>query len=103
MAQAQSKDGFSDDQAAYISGTLLEAGSDTTSSTLYGFVQAMLLYPEVQKKAQQEIDDVVGPDRLPTMDDEPELPYIRACIKETLRWMPTTILGAVPHAVTKDD
>jgi cytochrome P450 len=103
MAQAQNKDGFSDDQAAYISGTLLEAGSDTTSSTLYAFVQAMLLFPEVQKKAQQEIDDVVGPDRLPTMDDEPELPYIRACIKETLRWMPTTILGAVPHAVTKDD
>jgi len=40
---------------------------------------------------------------LPTMDDQPNLPYIHACIKETLRWMPTTIIGAVPHAVTKDD
>ncbi|KAK5276629.1 hypothetical protein LTR14_012559, partial [Exophiala xenobiotica] len=37
------------------------------------------------------------------MEDEPNLQYIRACIKETLRWMPTTILGAVPHAVTKED
>lgn len=103
MAEAQEADGFSDDQAAYISGTLLEAGSDTTSSTLYAFVQAMLLFPEVQQKAQRELDRVIGPDRMPTMDDEPELQYIRACMKETLRWMPTTILGAVPHAVTQDD
>ncbi|OAL31259.1 hypothetical protein AYO20_08314 [Fonsecaea nubica] len=102
MAEAQKAEGFSDDQAAYISGTLLEAGSDTTSSTLYGFIQAMLLYPEAQKKAQEEIDTAVG-DRLPTMDDESKLQYVRACMKEALRWMPTTILGAVPHAVTKDD
>lgn len=103
MAKAQLEEGFSDDQAGYISGTLLEAGSDTTSSTLYAFVQAMLLFPAVQTKAQAEIDQVVGPDRLPTMADEPSLPFIRSCVKETLRWMPTTILGAVPHAVTRDD
>jgi hypothetical protein len=102
MAKAQNIEGFDDDQAAYISGTLLEAGSDTTSNTLYAFVQAMLLYPEAQKRAQGEIDKVVG-ERLPTMDDQSSLQYIRACVKETLRWMPTTILGAVPHAVNKDD
>ncbi|KAJ9643783.1 hypothetical protein H2204_001928 [Knufia peltigerae] len=102
MAEAQKSDGFSDDQAAYIAGTLLEAGSDTTSSTLVGFVLAMLLYPEVQKKAQAEIDQLVG-DRLPTMDDEPQLQYVRGVIKESLRWAPTTPLGGVPHAVTKDD
>ena len=103
MADAQKRDHFSDDQAAYISGTLLEAGSDTTSSILYAFVQAMLLYPEVQRKAHEEIDRVVGQGRLPTMDDELDLQYIRSCVKETLRWMPTTILGAVPHAATKED
>lgn len=103
LLATQKAEGFSDDQAAYISGTLLEAGSDTTSSTLYAFVQAMLLYPEVQRKAQEEIDRVIGPNRLPTMDDDLDLPYIRACMKEALRWMPTTILGAVPHAVTQDD
>lgn len=103
MFEAQKRDQFSDDQAAYISGTLLEAGSDTTSSTLYGFVQAMLVYPDVQRKAQAEIDRVIGPSRLPTMDDIDQLPYVRCCMKETLRWMPTTILGAVPHAVTQDD
>ncbi|KAH8906486.1 putative cytochrome P450 [Coniochaeta sp. PMI_546] len=103
LVTSQRSQGFSDDQAAYISGTLLEAGSDTTSSTLYAFVQAMLLYPEVQRKAQEEIDRVVGLSRLPTMDDDSDLQYIRACMKETLRWMPTTILGAVPHAVIQDD
>ena len=103
LAKAQEAEGISDEQAAYISGTFLEAGSDTTSSTLYGFVQAMVLFPNVQKKAQAEIDRVVGESRLPTMDDEPNLQYVRGCVKEALRWMPTTILGAVPHAVTQDD
>ncbi|KAH8807119.1 putative cytochrome P450 oxidoreductase [Xylogone sp. PMI_703] len=103
MAKMQQEEGFDDDQAAYISGTLLEAGSDTTSSTLVGFIQAMVLFPEVQKKAQAEIDKVVGDQRLPTMDDEPNLRYISSCVKESLRWMPTTILGAVPHAVIQDD
>src|SRR5277367_672086 len=63
----------------------------------------MACFPDVQKKAQDEINRVVGSDRLPTMADEPQLPYIRAMIKETLRWMPTTVTGAVPHATTKDD
>ena len=83
--------------------TLLEAGSDTTASTMVGFIQAMACFPRVQKKAQEEIDRVIGSDRLPTMADEPQLPYIRAMIKESLRWMPTTITGAVPHATTKED
>ena len=103
LAKQQEKEGFDDDQAAYIAGTLLEAGSDTTSSTLYGFVQAMVLFPDVQKKAQAEIDQVVGDSRLPEMEDLPDMQYIRGCIKESMRWMPTTILGAVPHALTKDD
>jgi cytochrome P450 len=103
MAAAQEAEGFSDDQAAYISGTLLETGSDTTSSTLYGFIQAMVLFPEVPKKAQEELDRVVGRDRLPEMPDMDSLQYIRGCMKESLCWMPTTIIGAVPHAVTKDD
>lgn len=100
MAAAQGTEGFRDDQAAYISGTLLEAGSDTTSSILYGFVQAMVLFPEVQKKAQEQLDRVIGKDRLEDMDS---LQYIRGCMKESLRFMPTTLTGVVPHAATKGD
>ena len=102
LARMQEKEGFSDDLAAYTAGSVLEAGSDTTSCTLYGFLQAMLLFPEVQRKAQQQIDDVVGHSRLPEMEDYPRLPYIRDCIKEATRWMPTTIL-AFPHAVMAED
>jgi cytochrome P450 len=61
----------------------------------------MLLFPEVAKAAQEELDRVCG-NNFPTLDDEPNLPYIRGCIKESLRWMPTDILG-IPHAVTRDD
>lgn len=61
----------------------------------------MLLFPDVAKKAQEELDRVCG-DEFPTLDHEPNLPYIRGCIKESLRWMPTDILG-VPHAVIRDD
>ncbi|KAF2498985.1 cytochrome p450 monooxygenase [Lophium mytilinum] len=99
---AQKSEELSDEAVGYIVGSLLEGGSDTTSSTLYAFVLAMMVWPEVQKKAQEEIDRVVGPDRLPEVDDYPNLPYIRCCVKETLRWMPTVILG-VPHSVIQDD
>ena len=46
----------------------------------------MALYPEVQKKAQEEIDAVVGPNRLPNFNDRPSLPYINAVVKESSRW-----------------
>ena len=99
--RAQQIEGFSDDLAGYISGSLLEAGSDTTAATLVGFIQAMVVLPGVQKKAQAKVDLVCG-DRLPTMKDKPNMQYIRGCVKESMRGMPTDILG-VPHAVKRDD
>jgi cytochrome P450 len=53
----------------------------------------MALYPEVQKKAQAEIDIVVGPNRLPDFEDRPSLPYINAIIKELMRWHLVLPLG----------
>jgi cytochrome P450 len=61
----------------------------------------MLIFPDVARTAQAEIDRVCG-DRLPTMEDEPRMQYIRGCVKESLRWMPTPILGMV-RAPTRDD
>ncbi|PPQ81814.1 hypothetical protein CVT25_013650 [Psilocybe cyanescens] len=66
------------------------------------FVLAVLVHPEVQRKAQQELDAVVGRDRLPDFNDRPSLPYTSAIVKEVLRWNPVTPLG-LPHMVTNDD
>jgi len=53
----------------------------------------MVLYPEVQRKAQAEIDAVVGKDRLPDFSDRPLLPYLSAVLEEALRWHPVVPLG----------
>ncbi|KAI1146431.1 cytochrome P450 [Nemania diffusa] len=101
IVRAQDELKFSDGIAGYLSGSLLEAGSDTSASTLIGFIQALLIFPEVSKLAQAELDSVCG-DRIPDLNDLPDLPYIRGCIKESMRWMPTAILG-IPHATIRDD
>lgn len=61
----------------------------------------MTIFPDIAVKAQAELDRVCG-DRMPDLNDVPDLPYVRACVKESLRWMPGFMLG-VPHAVTQDD
>ena len=55
----------------------------------------MALHPGVQRKAQSQIDRVVGVNRLPTFDDIESLPYVAAIVKELLRWQPVTPLGAI--------
>ncbi|KZT09665.1 cytochrome P450 [Laetiporus sulphureus 93-53] len=87
---------------AYTAGSVLEAGSDTTATTIQIFVMLMLHNPKALKQARQEIDEVVGMDRMPTYEDEEKLPWLVACIKETLRRRPPTIMG-VPHRVDEDD
>lgn len=62
----------------------------------------MVKYPDVQAKAQAELDGVLGHGYLPTFENEDELPYLSAVVKETLRWESVTPLG-VPHLLTKDD
>ncbi|KAH8994455.1 cytochrome P450 [Lactarius akahatsu] len=82
-------------------GSLFIAGSDTTTAAMYSLFLALILYPEVQKRAQAELDAVSSRDRLPTYDDKPRLPYIEAMSKELMRWQMVTPLG--PHATTDDD
>lgn len=96
------KSGIDDLAAAYTCGGLIEAGSETTGTTLNNFILCMVLFPEVQKKAQEELDRKVGSDRLPTWKDEESLPYVRGLIKEVLRWRPVNKFG-MPHATSEDD
>jgi cytochrome P450 len=82
--------------------TIYIAGVDTVWSVLTTFVLAMALHPLVQKKALEEIDTVVGFDRLPRFDDRGSLPYIEALYREVLRWRPVTPIG-FPHTSLEDD
>ncbi|RPD61608.1 cytochrome P450 [Lentinus tigrinus ALCF2SS1-7] len=85
-----------------VCATAFLAGSDTMVSTLLGAFVALSLYPDVQKKAQAELDAVVGPDRLPDYSDQDSLVYIGAIVREALRWHIVDPLG-LPHCTIDDD
>ncbi|OCH88068.1 cytochrome P450 [Obba rivulosa] len=76
--------------------------SKQTNLAMQAFFAAMVLYPDVQKIAQEELTAVVGSDRLPEFSDRESLPYVNAVVKECTRWMPVNPLG-VPHASMADD
>ena len=62
----------------------------------------MVLYPDIQAQAQAEIDDVIGNNRLPTMEDRERLPFLSALVTEVLRWHNVGPTG-IPHRVIEDD
>ncbi|KAI9226886.1 MAG: cytochrome P450 [Piptocephalis tieghemiana] len=77
------------------------AGTDTTATFLHVMLLTLAKFPEVQKRAQAEMDRVVGRDRLPTSEDYPELPYIQCLIREQWRYRPIGYLN-IPHAARED-
>ncbi|KAJ7247336.1 cytochrome P450 [Mycena rebaudengoi] len=83
-------------------GSVYNAGADTTVSALGTFTLAMMANPEAQRRAQQEIDTVVGHNRLPNYDDEDSLPYVSALVKEVLRWKNVLPVG-IPHFNSVED
>ncbi|EUC67612.1 cytochrome P450 family oxidoreductase, putative [Rhizoctonia solani AG-3 Rhs1AP] len=97
----QEEFGMSRELVGYLGGVMIEGGSDTTSSWLQSLVLALAAFPDAQRKAQDEIDKVVGADRMPTPDDFLELPYIQAVIKEVHRWRPVAPL-AIPHGTIEE-
>ncbi|RDX53565.1 cytochrome P450 [Lentinus brumalis] len=84
-----------------VGNVAVEGGADTTFSSLQTFFLALSLNPEVQRKAQAQLDAIVGPGRLPEHADRSNLPYITAIVKECLRWHPVLPFG-VPHLTTQD-
>jgi cytochrome P450 len=105
-----------------VTGVAYIAGSDTTVAAVHSYFLAMLIWPEIQTKAQAEVDRVIGKDRLPEFNDAPRMPYIQGIINECLRWIPVAPMGkqslhchlcalimlsdlssALPHATTRDD
>ncbi|KZT28739.1 cytochrome P450 [Neolentinus lepideus HHB14362 ss-1] len=86
----------------WASASMYAAGADTTVAMMQNYFLAITLFTEAQKKAQEEIDRVIGPDRLPTLADRPYLPYVEALLKEAFRWH-TAVPLDLAHRVTQDD
>ncbi|KAL7873468.1 hypothetical protein AOLI_G00125390 [Acnodon oligacanthus] len=88
----------------FVEGTvtdLIGAGQDTVSTVMQWILLLLVKYPDMQAELQQQIDKVVGRDRLPSMDDKADLAYLEAFIYETMRYtsfVPVTI----PHSTTSD-
>jgi len=88
------------DEAAYLSLMLVIGAADTSALSTWSFMQAMMMYPDVQIKARSAVISVVG-NRIPVFEDIDQIPYVRCLMKETWRWRPPVALGH-PHTTTKD-
>jgi len=105
FVDANTKEGMSEydtDILKWAAVSIYFGGSDTMVSSTSTFFLAMTLYPNVMKKAQAELDAVVGPHKLPTFEDMDRLPYLQAVHKEVLRWAPVTPFGG-HHRLMQDD
>uniref|UniRef100_A0A8C2EK70 Cytochrome P450, family 2, subfamily U, polypeptide 1 n=1 Tax=Cyprinus carpio TaxID=7962 RepID=A0A8C2EK70_CYPCA len=91
---------FSEDDLFYIIGDLFIAGTDTTTNSVLWSILYMSLYPDVQEKVQQEIDAVVGSERVPSLTDKGNLPYTEATIMEVQR-MTVVVPLSIPHMASE--
>ena len=94
------KYGLSQEEAYWLAAAAF-AGGQAGFGVLAWWMMAMILFPETQRRAQREIDGVVGRDRLPTVEDFENLPYVQAMVKESIRWRPIDPIG-LPRRSTED-
>jgi len=92
----------SDFNIMWSAGSMFAAGADSTTALLMSFFLAMAMHPDVQKKAQTEIDNATKANTLPTFEDRENLPYVACLLKELQRWIPAVPL-ALPHRLMEDD
>ena len=99
----QNEFGLSDLEGGMAFASFLGAGTRSPHNALLGFVIAMLRYPAWQTKLQEEIDQVVGPNRLPAFEDMPNLPTLRAVVLEGIRYRSVHAEIGIPHRLSQDD
>ncbi|ESK88115.1 cytochrome p450 [Moniliophthora roreri MCA 2997] len=102
LIETHDRHGLDDNTSSWLAAVLYLAGYETTASCMGWLILAMVYFPEVQRKAQEELDRVIGRTRIPTMEDMGDLPYMRAVVKEVLRWRPPTPMSLF-HASLEDD
>lgn len=93
---------MTNDEATFLAGAMYGAGSDTTADMISTAIMTFTKYPDLVSRAQAELDNVVGRDRLPDFADESDLVYCSALVREIMRWR-TVIAGGLAHASIKDD
>jgi len=93
--------GVTEDVIKHTCASLYGGAVDTTAATIGIFVLNMVLHPEIQQKAQAELDRVVGSERLPSIADRKDFPYLEAVLKEVMRWHPIAPI-AIPYKTLQD-
>ncbi|KAI0078962.1 cytochrome P450 [Panus rudis PR-1116 ss-1] len=101
LLEHQKEYGLSDDELAYLAGSMFGAGSDTTAAGLGFVIMAAAVHPDEWAKVQAQIDEVVGRQRLPSFEDQSALTRVTAFVHEAHRWR-TITPGAFAHRATKD-
>ncbi|EIW87317.1 cytochrome P450 [Coniophora puteana RWD-64-598 SS2] len=86
----------------YCSAGLYVGGADTTVAATTAFFLAMALFPEVQARAQAELDAIAGTEKLPDFEARDRTEYVNALVLELIRWAPVVPLG-LSHRVMQDD
>ncbi|PNI48623.1 CYP2D7 isoform 7 [Pan troglodytes] len=100
-AKGNPESSFNDENLRMVVADLFLAGMVTTSVTLAWGLLLMILHPDVQRRVQQEIDDVIGQVRRPEMGDQAHMPYTTAVIHEVQRFGDIVPLG-VTHMTSRD-
>ncbi|XP_002738774.1 cytochrome P450 2U1-like [Saccoglossus kowalevskii] len=91
---------FDYDNIRRVANDLFTVGTETTATTILWSLLYMITYPNIQKRIQKELFDVLG-DRLPTIDDKPKLPFVEATIMEVQRSASVLPL-TMPHCAMED-
>ncbi|KAJ5857675.1 hypothetical protein N7455_008569 [Penicillium solitum] len=96
------RQGEDEEIVKWLAAAMYGCAGDTTTAILEGFFLAMMLFPDVQRKAQAEMDELFGKPALPSATDRERLPYVNAIVKEATRWLTVAPLG-IPHRTDQDD
>jgi cytochrome P450 len=82
---------------------MIDGGTRSPHNNLLTFLFLMMEFPEWQKKLQEEVDRVVGKDRMPSYTDIPNMPTVRAIVKETVRYRSIVAEMGIGHCLQTDD
>ncbi|KAF9468657.1 cytochrome P450, partial [Collybia nuda] len=86
----------------WAAASMYAAGQEVVSSSVLNMIMGLALNPEKLKRAQAELDHVVGRERRPIIQDRQSLPYVHAIVKETLRWHPPLPMSIARSSIQDD-